>query len=708
MISDERTVQEINTTSSVSDEDAAQKLPDKSRSLRARSIQKRLETERNKICSKVDTMAAQEKYGTPEIETTTKTRPKRSKCKSRGGGRFASGSTTMSKYRRKTANAKERDRMKTVNEAFEKLKSVVPVDALLQQQQNTSPLLTKGTDNDVASPSSDTGEGDENLGAGSLLLGLINPLKSTKVSTLRCAIAYINSLQKLIEDSEKGILDPSFYENDEKEKEDKNSSIEKLLGKRTCFNGDNNNNRDKKKKRTQSKKRNEKRDLKGNNSLNEKKISMIAASLGRNLPLRKIGIKKKNNDFLGSKGQNMDILDFEKVMKNGSRSRGSNSTRGMSSILSASIPEIMDIIRSATGLESGYSRMKRKRSTNVNKTNKTRHDRNTKRRKSNILHLQKSVNPIPQSYSNGAEAPSNKNIFQFNPLNQPLTHPAMSTAQQRPSTSMNNLIHYIQPIVKENRMESYVTKPTLVNVALPLSPHNHQPMKPQITKNKFLDGFALNNLAQPDCNGGRENNTLVYSNISCDTGSRMTFSKANKLTPPQVKRLLSSLTPLMNPTPVTSSAIQVKTSISSISPISVPVNSTLLLSPPPSNSSCSNYSCDDTSTTSSLDDVNMSNPNIDCIAMDTNSCLISPSSNNMLSSSSLHTSNTSMGSTFPSKMRKYNQNTTQDHTSSTLSPNSIGVNSSTLNSPGTNTSMDILDDIQQVLKDAENFDMLFS
>ena len=128
------------------------------------------------------------------------------------------------------------------------------------------------------------------------VLEICNPLKSTKVSTLRCAIAYINSLQKLIEDSEKGILDPSFYENDEKEKEDKNSSIEKLLGKRTCFNGDNNNNnRDKKKKRTQSKKRNEKRDLKGNNSLNEKKISMIAASLGRNLPLRKIGIKKKNN-----------------------------------------------------------------------------------------------------------------------------------------------------------------------------------------------------------------------------------------------------------------------------------------------------------------------------------------------------------------------------------------------------------------------------
>jgi len=32
----------------------------------------------------------------------------------------------MSKYRRKAANAKERDRMKLVNEAFERLRDVVP------------------------------------------------------------------------------------------------------------------------------------------------------------------------------------------------------------------------------------------------------------------------------------------------------------------------------------------------------------------------------------------------------------------------------------------------------------------------------------------------------------------------------------------------------------------------------------------------------
>ena len=33
---------------------------------------------------------------------------------------------TMSKYRRRAANAKERDRMKLVNEAFERLRDVVP------------------------------------------------------------------------------------------------------------------------------------------------------------------------------------------------------------------------------------------------------------------------------------------------------------------------------------------------------------------------------------------------------------------------------------------------------------------------------------------------------------------------------------------------------------------------------------------------------
>ena len=118
-------------------------LPDKSKSLRVKSIMKRLETERNK--------------------NVPKQRPPKQKH------------APMSKYRRKTANAKERDRMRCVNDAFEKLKSVLP---------------------DV--------DGDEEA-------------KGTKVNTLRFAITYINSLQQLIDDSNNGLVDPSLYGVEEEE-----------------------------------------------------------------------------------------------------------------------------------------------------------------------------------------------------------------------------------------------------------------------------------------------------------------------------------------------------------------------------------------------------------------------------------------------------------------------------------------------------------
>ena len=117
------------------------KLPDKSRSLRARSIQKRLETEMKKH--------------------EPKQRPPKQK------------NSTMSKYRRKTANAKERDRMRCVNDAFERLKNVLP-----------------STEDEVQEE--------------------IN--KGTKVCTLRYAIQYINSLQKLIEDSNNGLIESEFYD----------------------------------------------------------------------------------------------------------------------------------------------------------------------------------------------------------------------------------------------------------------------------------------------------------------------------------------------------------------------------------------------------------------------------------------------------------------------------------------------------------------
>merc|ERR1712241_209614 len=158
--------------------------------------------------------------------------------------------------------------MKTVNEAFEKLKSVVPVDTILLQQQTTPMLLERGSED--CKNECDTLRNEENIGSGSLILGLANPLKSTKVSTLRCAISYINALQKLIDDSEKGVLDPSFYETEEN---NMSSDVDMTCGKQG---GDSNNNREKKKRGK------DKRDAKGKKYLNKQKMSLIASSLNKN------------------------------------------------------------------------------------------------------------------------------------------------------------------------------------------------------------------------------------------------------------------------------------------------------------------------------------------------------------------------------------------------------------------------------------------
>ena len=77
-------------------------LPDKSRSLRQSSVAKRLQTE------------SQRRSGDnrPQLEKVSK------------GKR-------LSKYRRKTENAKERERMKKFNEAFENLRQKLPNKELL-------------------------------------------------------------------------------------------------------------------------------------------------------------------------------------------------------------------------------------------------------------------------------------------------------------------------------------------------------------------------------------------------------------------------------------------------------------------------------------------------------------------------------------------------------------------------------------------------
>lgn len=115
-------------------------IPKKCHSLRLRSIRKRMETERNKNL------------------------PKARKPRERPA--------PLSKYRRRTANARERQRMHEVNVAFERLKATIPHHRLKQ----------------------------------------IDEKKDTKITTLRCAITYINSLSDLLHDINDGkSVSPEYY-----------------------------------------------------------------------------------------------------------------------------------------------------------------------------------------------------------------------------------------------------------------------------------------------------------------------------------------------------------------------------------------------------------------------------------------------------------------------------------------------------------------
>ena len=76
-------------------------LPVKSRSLRKTSQKKRLETELKKV-------------------------------KTKGKGKI-SKKPRLNKYQRKMANAKERERMKRMNDVFDRLKSVLPLENFIDE-----------------------------------------------------------------------------------------------------------------------------------------------------------------------------------------------------------------------------------------------------------------------------------------------------------------------------------------------------------------------------------------------------------------------------------------------------------------------------------------------------------------------------------------------------------------------------------------------
>merc|ERR1711970_909040 len=122
------------------EETIVERLSDKSRSLRRTSVKKRLQTEINKERTKI----------------------KEKGCKKR----------LLSKYRRKAANTKERERMKKMNDVFATLKSVIPSDIKDDHEEE----------------------------------------KETKVTTLRSAISYINFLKQLIEDCDNGLVDKREFD----------------------------------------------------------------------------------------------------------------------------------------------------------------------------------------------------------------------------------------------------------------------------------------------------------------------------------------------------------------------------------------------------------------------------------------------------------------------------------------------------------------
>lgn len=93
-----------------------------------------------------------------------------------------------SKYRRRTANARERTRMREINQAFEKLKKVVPIELIQQSMSGDESDQTSvsgrrcGTNGNKQMTNN---QSESNL-------------KLTKITTLRLAVSYISKLSEVL------------------------------------------------------------------------------------------------------------------------------------------------------------------------------------------------------------------------------------------------------------------------------------------------------------------------------------------------------------------------------------------------------------------------------------------------------------------------------------------------------------------------------